>query len=262
MCSLQLCGAWKPIDEAATPMLGDTNVQCRRMEASSICLTPLTTRMVQVGEKSLETMFDMKPFTDHDDFLVRRWANNRAAHDKWGDRDLLVKRQVNIRLYQNEARTALSACAIINTYGMTDDQIEHSLLLYTMTSQVRGVEGQALTFITCDDFNSGSEPMGSECRNATKPANTLHASFKGIEKHTDGWCIGPLRDNGETIEIKLTGMNGLNGVNFQNPDGSKHEFTFAADQDKGFKGTIDPTTSMVVGGEAPTILIRPSGIFL
>lgn len=267
LCKMELCGAWRPKDAVVRPTIGETNVPCRREEGSSVCLSPVQggaesstkdTRIVQIGEKSPTTLFNLEPFVDIGDKMKKMWANRTTVHDAWDYRDLLVPRQLNIRLYENEAKTELSVCMTVNTYNYRPKLYEDKW--YTVTSEIVGLQGQMLRFTQCDDYERRGRRIISECANVETESSELVSKIRGLEYHTDGWCVGPLRKNGEAIRISLTGVNWLYGINFQNPDGSKHEFLFTKDMQNGLTGKIRKQSGMVARGRIPDIIVNPSGI--
>lgn len=111
MCSLENCGAWKLLDaEATVPPMGSTSVPCHFAEGNK-CTTKLQEteyKMVQFGSsKDPETMFNMTWTKDTGNAITDsfKMGSGRSMHDRWPDFKSLIKRQINMRLYERDVST-------------------------------------------------------------------------------------------------------------------------------------------------------------
>jgi hypothetical protein len=263
LCEMKSCGSWKAIGSGTTA-LGAKNVPCKLAKSGS-CLTkigplpakvaeaPKEYKMVQLGPRIKALLFNMTYQTDKNDAMVKAFKNGDGVsmHDTWPDKDSLKQRQLNIRLYQSQDSSTRFVCTIINSWGGENDGLGN----YRVTSTITGRNQQTLNFMQCDDW-TGSTRSG-EC-NAPYSGTELTANHVGMVIHTDGWCVGPLEANGNTIGIKFDGVENMNGLNFLGSDGEASEYSFL-DSTVGLTGTVDGN-GLVHNGSVPLILIKPSGI--
>lgn len=126
---------------------------------------------------------------------------------------------------------------------------------YKIKTTVSSPENEKLSWLQCDDW-SGTRGKG-EC-SAPYSGTNLKDSHRGIVTHSDGWCVGPLQDNGNTISIVFDEIDNFEGINFLDSDGEVGEFMFE-DSEHGLSGAIG-TNGLATGGAIPEILIRPYGI--
>lgn len=77
--------------------------------------------------------------------------------------------------------------------------------------------------------------------------------------HSDGWCVGPLRYNGNAISIAFESVQNFEGINFLGSDSEATEFLFA-DPETGMSGSVDSTGLVQQDGTVPEIIIKPYGI--
>lgn len=125
-----------------------------------------------------------------------------------------------------------------------------------MKSTIKSLSGEKLSWLQCDDW-SGARNRG-ECKTPYS-GTSLTASHYGLVTHSDGWCVGPLRYNGNAISIAFESVQNFEGINFLGSDSEATEFLFA-DPESGMSGPVDATGLVQQDGTVPEIIIKPYGI--
>lgn len=200
-------------------------------------------RMVQVGEASSLSMFNMSFFMDQN-HLIQKSYN---MHNRWGDRESLRQRFISMRIYEEPDTNEKSLCAIYNTYEVSDDGFGNMLVLV----ELKGIDGQVLDWRVCDDQG--------ECRGSK--SDILYARHGLLSNYTDGWCVRPLRYDGKGIMVKFYGVERMKGLVLQAVDGLGRDkvFHFSDTVKAGFKGEVG-LDGLVRGGEMPAIVFNLRGI--
>lgn len=176
---------------------------------------------------------------------------------QWSDRFHLVPRQINMRIYRTSDPEKLTVCMILNTYATERTPRPHSL--YNVDSKITGLNGQKLRFTQCDDYARAPDgSLISDCRNPETASVQLDASNEGMTTRTDGWCVGYLQRDGKAVKIELSNVYGMEGINFQNANGTRTTFLFR-EKKAGLEGPIDHR-GLVQGGKVPSIIIKLSGL--
>lgn len=273
LCARSTCGVWRAADTSAKPEPGSVDIPCifdsvgKCVEKLAASLpapekknkekpaAPVEYKMVQMGAKSVRSMWNMTFEKDSGDYLTKRFADGKgkSLHGAWPRRDALKARQINMRLYRGDSDpTRMLVCAIINTWGVGNDGLGN----YAVESTVTGVDGLTLSFEACDDWSAAKG--AGECK-APVSGTKLHARHSGIATLSDGWCVGPLDINGDAVSVKFSGVQRLEGINFLGSDGEEEEFTFLESGEDGLTGQVDKN-GLVQNGVVPEIIIKPSGI--
>ena len=232
---------------SASRLTKETSVDCMQ-KADGTCLSkvemPISYKMVQFGTASVNnvagTMFNMSTLPDTDDFIVNRYKMS----DKWDNHETLRFRHITMRLYKSSVTGEHMLCAIFHTYGLPSD----GLGSMSVSSTVKGVDGQMLQWAACDDKRECSGGPGGELR-------AQHAlSFT----HSDGWCVKPLEEDSGAISVKFSDVQGFEGISFQLSDGNEDAYYFMDGTD-GMTGAVDGN-ALVKDGDVPEILFDLAGI--
>lgn len=197
-------------------------------------------RMVQVGEASENTMFNVSYFKDPQGII----SAERSMHGRWPDRHLLKRRVITLRVYDKpEWGEEKMLCAIYNTYGAGSD----SLGPMSVSLNITAMNGGTVGWVACDD--------DGECRGNAIRKNSLTAHHYLNSAVTDGWCVRGLGFDGKRVALKFTGVVGFRSLVVQSPGGVEKEFEFGQDN---WTGSVNQD-GIVSNGESPDILFNLAG---
>lgn len=217
--------------------------------SNRVCLSrvvlPVEYKMVRIGNDTANylggNMFNMTAMSDDGDLITSTYRMS----DRWDNRKLLRFRHITMRLYRSPSSGEHLLCAVYNTYGHPHD----GLGVMSVNVTVKGLDGQALRWVACDDRY--------ECQG--EASETLCASHKTSFPHSDGWCIAPIEADGRAVSVKFTNVNRFEGVSFQFSDAEEDEHLFIEGKENGFKGEVD-FNGVVTDGEVPEITFNLSGM--
>lgn len=248
ICKIDTCSNWVPKDgTVASRLEKDTTVVCVQ-KTDGTCLSkvyiPAEHKMVQFGAATVRnvasTMFNISLMRDTEDMITTSYKMS----DKWDHPESLRYRHINLRMYQATSGEPF-LCAVYNTHGIPSDGLGEM----RVTATIKGLAGQDLRWVACDDRK--------ECVGG--PASTLRATHSLLFTHSDGWCVMPVSTDGDGISVKFDDVSGFEGVSFQLSDGVDDVYYFQDDADKGMTGTTD-ANGLVSNGAVPEIIFNLAGI--
>lgn len=244
---MEVCSTWVPKDgTVASQLVKDTDVGCVQ-KTDSTCLSRVEVaaewKMVRFGTGSLRnsegTMFNMSALKDVKDMISGRYSMG----DRWDHPETLRFRHITLRVYVGEGGEHM-LCAVFNTYGVPNDGLGR----YAVSTTVKGVTGQTMRWVACDDRR--------ECSGG--PGNTLSTNHRGVFTHSDGWCVKPLERESGPVSVKFSKVVGMEGISFQLSDGDEQSYYFETG-DQGMTGVVDDN-GLVTDGDIPEILFDLAGI--
>lgn len=263
VCEYQKCGAWRMTDSSAdVPALGTAGVACEYVKSGK-CLTKLSVsaapkeyKMVQIGEgRTGSNMFNMTFQVDKEDEMTSSFKDGEGdgLHGLWPDVQSLKSRQLNFRLYQGDSHPESKfICMVINSWKFVDDKGKN----YKVSTEISAENGDVLKWMQCDDLSH--RKSRSECIAPGQESSILKAKHAGLGIYSDGWCAGPLLENGNTVSIRLSGIENLVGINFLGSDSSVSEYLFA--DMPGYQGELTQNGWAKKDGSLPVIKINLAGI--
>lgn len=115
-CKIDTCDTWgNAVDGALAPVVGSKDVPCK-LVSNPRCLSKLGEmpeyKMVQVGEQSKETMFNMTWHKDVDNYIATKYESGSEINNLWPDRESLRLRHLNFRLYESDDGRKSFACVM------------------------------------------------------------------------------------------------------------------------------------------------------
>ncbi|PXF48268.1 hypothetical protein BWQ96_01957 [Gracilariopsis chorda] len=252
MCSIESCSHNVAADGSLSSSLqiGSTascvlsqNVQCVRLVGdlffNNTQSTPAEFRQVQFGQPSVSHMFNLSTFVDTGNQL----RIDNSLHDAWPTETRLTNRFIHIRLYENAARNDTYLCAIYNGYTVPPDGRRRGFI----DVEIEGLGGQNLSWVACDD--------SAECTGG--PSSTLTAEHTFLDHATDGWCVGPVENNGNAIRVTFSNVEGMLGLELQAP-GFQQTYRWTEPPQYGMAGAVD-ADGLSVGGSA-SLIVNLAGI--
>lgn len=204
--------------------------------------------MVQWGDTpDLENTFDMGQFVDDGNWL----RDSPSDNGLWRHGNT-QRRYITFRIYDSDplpgAPLKRMICAIYNpNLGTTDGQMR-----IKASVTVTGLSAQSLEWVFCDDDN--------EC--AGTSGNVLSGSHDTTSDLSDGFCVGDFNENGDIINFKFAGIEGLKGFVFEDPTGIVKQYNFGMTPTNGLNALFIDTDGVAVIGSSPDIQFNWQGFLV